>query len=205
MGILNKYLGSATPLNLRVALEKCPVSNSEKYKAYIYKKYYGYVMAIVFRYMKHEMEAEEISNESLVKIFNKLSSFSIHEDDQVLEKTFKSWIGRIAVNTSIDALRVRKQVYMLDDLNGSDTLSFSVENESRLEYEDIISLIQELPDIQRSIFNLYEIEGYSHEEIGKQLQIPESTSRTYLTRAKQKLRKLYASRINLENIQSWFV
>ena len=159
-------------------------------------------MAIVFRYMKHEMEAEEISNESFVKIFNKLSSFSIHEDDQVLEKTFKSWIGRIAVNTSIDALRVRKQVYMLDDLNGSDTLSFSVENESRLEYEDIISLIQELPDIQRSIFNLYEIEGYSHEEIGKQLQIPESTSRTYLTRAKQKLRKLYASRINLENIQS---
>jgi RNA polymerase sigma factor (sigma-70 family) len=48
-----------------------------------------------------------------------------------------------------------------------------------------------LPSIQKSIFNLYEVEGYSHEEIGEMLQIPESTSRTYLTRAKQKLRKIY--------------
>jgi len=71
-----------------------------------------------------------------------------------------------------------------------------------LEYEDMLSLIQQLPDIQRSIFNLYEIEGYSHEEIGKELGIPESTSRTYLTRAKQKLRKLYLSQIDLENIKS---
>lgn len=202
MGILNKYLGNGTPLNLRVALDKCAVSNSEKGKAFLYKKYYGYVMAIVFRYMKHEMEAEELTNECFVKIFSKIESFSIHEDDTVLEKTFKAWIGRIAVNTSIDALRVRKQMYMLDDLNGSDTLHFAVEADSRLEYNDIIALIRELPDIQRTIFNMYEIEGYSHDEIARELSIPESTSRTYLTRAKQKLRKLYATRIDLERIQS---
>jgi len=91
---------------------------------------------------------------------------------------------------------------MLDDLSSSDTIHYSVDNGSRLEYEDMLSLIQQLPDIQRSIFNLYEIEGYSHEEIGKELGIPESTSRTYLTRAKQKLRKLYLSQIDLENIKS---
>lgn len=159
-------------------------------------------MTIVFRYMKHEMEAEELTNECFVKVFSKINSFSIHDDEVILEKTFKAWIGRIAVNTSIDALRVRKQMYMLDDLNGSDTLHFSVEADNRLEYNDIIALIRELPDIQRSIFNMYEIEGFSHEEISKELGIPESTSRTYLTRAKQKLRKLYASQINLERIQS---
>jgi len=202
VGILNKYLGNSAPLNLRVALEKCAMSNSERSKAFLYKKYYGYVMAIVFRYMKHEMEAEELTNECFVKVFAKINSFSIHEDEHILEKTFKAWIGRIAVNTSIDALRVRKQMYMIDDLNGSDTLHFSVEADNRLEYNDIIGLIRELPDIQRSIFNMYEIEGFSHEEIGKELGIPESTSRTYLTRAKQKLRKLYASQINLERIQS---
>jgi len=178
------------------------MSNSEKSKSFLYKKFYGYVMAIVIRYMKHEMEAEELANECFVKAFNKIGSFSLHEDANVLEKTFKSWIARIAVNTSIDALRVRKQMYMLDDLSGSDTIHYSVNNDSRLEYEDMLSLIQQLPDIQRSIFNLYEIEGYSHEEIGKKLDIPESTSRTYLTRAKQKLRKLYLSQINLENIKS---
>ncbi|MVZ65165.1 sigma-70 family RNA polymerase sigma factor [Sphingobacterium sp. DK4209] len=178
------------------------MSNSEKSKAFLYKKFYGYVMTIVFRYMKHEMEAEELTNECFVKVFSKINSFSIHDDEVILEKTFKAWIGRIAVNTSIDALRVRKQMYMLDDLNGSDTLHFSVEADNRLEYNDIIALIRELPDIQRSIFNMYEIEGFSHEEISKELGIPESTSRTYLTRAKQKLRKLYASQINLERIQS---
>jgi RNA polymerase sigma-70 factor (ECF subfamily) len=93
-------------------------------------------------------------------------------------------------------------MYMLDDLSAGDTIHYAVDNGSRLEYEDMLSLIQQLPDIQRSIFNLYEIEGYSHEEIGKELSIPESTSRTYLTRAKQKLRKLYLSQINLENIKS---
>ena len=137
-----------------------------------------------------------------MKVFNKIDTFSLHDDPVVLEKTFKSWIARIAVNTSIDALRVRKQMYMLDDLSTSDTIHYAVENESRLEYEDMLNLIQQLPNIQRSIFNLYEIEGYSHEEIGKELGIPESTSRTYLTRAKQKLRKLYLSQVNVENIKS---
>ena len=202
MGILGKYLGNNEPFSLRTALDKCVVSNSEKGKAYIYKKFYGYIMAIVLRYMKHEMESEEIVNECFVKVFLKLNTFSVHEDDIALEKTFKSWMGRIAVNTSIDALRVRKQMYMLDDLSMSETRHFSVENASSLEYQEILEMIRLLPDIQRTIFNLYEVEGYSHDEIGKKLEIPESTSRTYLTRAKQKLRKMYDSRVNLERMQS---
>lgn len=188
---MGKYGSKLPQWSLRAALEQCAVSDSEKSKAFLYRKYYGYIMAIVIRYMKHEMEAEEMTNECFVKIFKKIKTFSLHDDPTILEKTFKSWIARIAVNTSIDALRVRKQVHMIDDLSSGDTIHLSVENESKLEYEDILALIRRLPDIQRSIFNLYEIEGYSHEEIGKQLNIPESTSRTYLTRAKQKLRKLY--------------
>ncbi|MFZ4261252.1 RNA polymerase sigma factor [Sphingobacterium sp. HJSM2_6] len=178
------------------------MSNSEKSKAFIYKKYYGYIMAIVIRYMRNEMEAEELTNECFVKIFNKLSSFSVHENAEILEKMFRSWIGRIAVNTSIDALRVRKQLYRIDDLSSTELIHCSVANDSSLEYQDIIAMIRELPEIQRTIFNMYEIEGYSHDEISKTLEIPESTSRTYLTRAKQKLRKLYERQINLERIQS---
>ena len=196
MGVFGKYRDKQPQWSLRTALERCAVSDSEQSKAFLYRKYYGYVMAIVIRYMKHEMEAEEITNECFVKIFKKISTFSLHEDATVLEKTFKSWIARIAVNTSIDALRVLKQMHMIDDLSGSETAQLSVENQSNLEYEDILSLLRQLPEIQRSIFNLYEIEGYSHEEIGKQLAIPESTSRTYLTRAKQKLRKLYSIRFD---------
>ncbi len=202
MGIFNKYLKSQVPLSLQTALEQCAMSNSEKSKAFLYKKYYGYIMAIVIRYMRNEMEAEELTNECFVKVFNKISSFSIHENGEVLEKMFRSWIGRIAVNTSIDALRVRKQLYMIDDLSNSELSQFSVDNGSSLEYQDILEMIRELPEIQRTIFNMYEIEGYSHDEISKKLEIPESTSRTYLTRAKQKLRKLYERQLNLERLQS---
>jgi RNA polymerase sigma-70 factor (ECF subfamily) len=67
----------------------------------------------------------------------------------------------------------------------------AVQLDSRLEVNEIMRLLDQLPEIQKTIFNLYEIEGYSHDEIAQMLNIPDSTSRTYLTRAKQKLRKLY--------------
>src|SRR5690606_8654265 len=137
-------------------LERCAVSDSEQSKAFLYRKYYGYVMAIVIRYMKHEMEAEEITNECFAKIFKKISTVSLHEDATLLEKTFKSWIARIVVNTSIDALRVRKQMHMVDDVSGSAPAQLSVENQSNLELEDILSVLRQLPEIQRSLFNLYE-------------------------------------------------
>lgn len=148
-------------------------------------------MAVSIRYVKDEMEAEDVVNESFVKIFRKINDFTFDSDDAVIEKTFKAWMARITVNTSIDKLRVKKDNYALDDLNDADLKSHAVMVSTSLEEKDIMNLLNGLPVIQKSIFNLYEIEGYSHEEIGDMLQIPESTSRTYLTRAKAKLRKLY--------------
>ena len=148
-------------------------------------------MAVVLRYMSQEMEAEESVNESFVKAFNKLYSFEMHADDLILEKTFKSWLARIAVNTSIDMLRSKKQMSFFEDTEEQNIPAQSVMITDRLAVEDILKLLDNIPDLQRSIFNLFEIEGYSHEEIGEMLDIPESTSRTYLTRAKQRLRKLY--------------
>jgi RNA polymerase sigma-70 factor (ECF subfamily) len=69
--------------------------------------------------------------------------------------------------------------------------------EQKLFAEDILKLMNELPELHRAVFNLYEIEGFSHEEIGSMLTIPVSSSRTYLTRAKQKLRELYKKSIKI--------
>lgn len=190
------------PPTLRVALEGCVVSDSEQSKAFIYKKYYGYVKAVVLRYVKVDVESEEIINESFVKVFRKLHSFEQHTDDEVLEKTFRSWMARIAVNTAIDMLRVKKQMQFIDDEEGTEIGNLSVSMTSSLEANDILKLLDGLPPIQKAIFNLYEIEGYSHEEISKMLDVPESTSRTYLTRAKQKLRVLYSKFMDQENIKS---
>ncbi|MBE8720584.1 RNA polymerase sigma factor [Sphingobacterium sp. Ka21] len=201
MKILPKYLKKNTPLSLKKALDECVVSDTERSKSFIYKKFYGYLMAVALRYIQEEMEAEDIVNESFVKVFRKLKAFSFHEDEEVLEKTFKAWIARITVNTSIDKLRAKKEIESIDDVSDKELVHHAVMVSTKLEEQDILKLLYELPEIQRSIFNLYEIEGYSHEEIGKLLNVPESTSRTYLTRAKSKLRKLYMDQVSeLQNI-----
>src|SRR5690606_40444720 len=91
--------------------------------SFVYKTYYGYAMAVVLRYVQAEMEAEEIVNESFVKVFRKLNAFEMHAEDGVLEKTFKSWLARIAVNTSIDVLRAKKPTDMLEDTSEADLRS----------------------------------------------------------------------------------
>ncbi len=155
-------------------------------------------MAIALRYVKDEMEAEDIVNESFIKIFRKLPEFCFDKDETIAEKMLKSWMGRITANTSIDKLRTKKDTVAIDDLNEADLKKHTVTVATTLEENDILNLLNDLPTIQKSIFNLYEIDGYSHEEIGEMLNIPVSTSRTYLTRAKAKLRKLYTAQFDNE-------
>lgn len=199
MSILPRYFKKKSPLTLKLALDECVISGTERSKSFIYKKFYGYLMAVSIRYLKDEMEAEDVVNESFVKIFKKIADFSYGDDEVIMEKSFKAWMARITANTSIDKLRVKKETYALDDIFETDLLGHSVMVSSRLEERDILELLNRLPVIQKSIFNLFEIEGYSHEEIGQLLNIPESTSRTYLARAKSKLRDLYTQQFEVLN------
>ena len=199
VSIVSRYFKRNSPLTLKSALEDCLVEQSERSHTFLYKQFYGYLMAVSLRYVKNEMDAEDIVNESFVKIFRKIADFDILDEENALEKSFKGWIARITVNTSIDKLRAQKLTLDIDEINEVEIIHQSVSISSNLEVKDILMLMNKLPDIQRMIFNLYEIEGYSHEEISKQLNIPESTSRTYLTRAKSKLRMLYTEQFKVLN------
>jgi len=64
-------------------------------------------MAIIIRYVKQDVDAEELVNESFVRVFRKLESFNRDIDDENLEKSFRAWIGRIAANISIDFIRLK--------------------------------------------------------------------------------------------------
>ena len=199
VSIVTRYFKRNSPLTLKSALEDSLAHQSERSQSFLYKRFYGYMMAVSLRYVKNEMEAEDIVNESFVKIFRKLSDFEILQDENALEKSFKGWIARITVNTSIDKLRAQKVTLDIDEINEMDIQNNSVSISTNLEVNDILKLMNKLPDIQRTIFNLYEIEGYSHDEISKQLNIPDSTCRTYLTRAKAKLRTLYQEQFEMMN------
>ena len=199
VSILPRYFKRNSPLTLKLALEDCVARQTERSQSFIYKKFYGYMMAVALRYVKNEMEAEDIVNESFVKIFSKLQNFEILDDQSSLEKSFKGWIARITVNTSIDKLRAQKSTLDIDDINETDIQHQAIELTHNLNVQDIMQLLNKLPDIQRSIFVLYEIEGYSHDEISEKLDIPDSTCRTYLTRAKSKLRMFYQEHFEINN------
>ncbi|MBK1441044.1 RNA polymerase sigma factor [Parapedobacter sp. ISTM3] len=192
-----RYLKGKRVLSLENAVRGCVQDGDERSKEWIYKSCYGYVRAITMRYVKNEFDAEELTNESFIRAFNKIATFSSVESGERFERSFRAWLARIAVNISIDFLRAQKQLLALDDVGEGEIEQQQVEVSGNLHVEDIMKLLLQLPEIQRTIFNLYEVEGYSHEEVSVMLDIPESTSRTYLTRAKKKLRQLYLASINI--------
>jgi RNA polymerase sigma factor (sigma-70 family) len=148
----------------------------------LYKQFYGYAMSIALRYSNSREEACEIINDSFMKAFDKLE----HYDSQ---NSFKGWLRRILINTSIDYYRKNIKHTAVMDIEKADAETLEADVIDRLSAEDILGILRGLPEILRIIFNMYEIEGYSHNEISEQLGIPSSTSRTYLARAKRKLRE----------------
>jgi RNA polymerase sigma factor (sigma-70 family) len=148
----------------------------------LYRHFYGYAMSIALRYSNSRDEACEIVNDSFMKVFDKLAQ---HDENS----SFKAWFRRILVNTSIDYYRKNVKYYSAMEIEKAESESYEPEVISQLSREDILGILRSLPDMLRMVFNMYEIEGYSHSEIAEQLGIPASTSRTYLARAKQKLRE----------------
>jgi RNA polymerase sigma-70 factor (ECF subfamily) len=148
----------------------------------LYKQFYGYAMSIALRYSNSREEACEIINDSFMKAFDKLDQY----DNQ---NSFKGWLRRILINTSIDYYRKNIKHTAVLDIEKADTETLDPDIIDQLSANDILGALRDLPEILRIIFNMYEIEGYSHNEISEQLGIPSSTSRTYLARAKKKLRE----------------
>lgn len=148
----------------------------------LYKQFYGYAMSIALRYSNSREEACEIINDSFMKAFDKLDQY----DNQ---NSFKGWLRRILINTSIDYYRKNIKHTAVMDIEKADTETLDPDIIDQLSANDILGALRDLPEILRIIFNMYEIEGYSHNEISEQLGIPSSTSRTYLARAKKKLRE----------------
>jgi RNA polymerase sigma factor (sigma-70 family) len=148
----------------------------------LYKHFYGYAMSIALRYSNSREEACEIVNDSFMKAFDKLSHYSP-------DNSFKGWFRKILINTSIDYYRKNMKYFAVMNIEKADIEVSDPDIIDRLSTEDILGILRELPELLRIVFNMYEIEGFSHNEIGDELGIPSSTSRTYLARAKKQLRE----------------
>lgn len=157
----------------------------------LYHWLYDYAMKISFRYVSRQEEAEELVNESFIKLFKNIQQFDGSRAGET-EALLKGWFKRIVVNTCIDHLR-RTHLKLVSQEISEESETFADDQENgvdKLMYREIIEAIKKLTPVYRTVFNLFVIEGYSHEEISKLLNISVGASKSNLSKARHNLRKI---------------
>jgi len=164
-------------------LDGCKTGD-QKAQFQIYKLYYKAMYNTSLRIVNDTMEAEDIMQESFLSAFEKIDTYS-----GIV--SFGAWLKKIVVNRSLDALNKKKAVF--EDIDShigirDDSSDETARNEELdIRVEEVKEAIERLPDGYRVILSLYLLEGYDHDEIAEILSINSSTSRSQLSRAKQKL------------------
>ncbi|MCO6487728.1 MAG: sigma-70 family RNA polymerase sigma factor [Phaeodactylibacter sp.] len=154
------------------------------------------VMATCLRYASNSADAEDIFQESFIAIFEQIGSLK-HPERIV------SWIYRIVISKVIRYYRKRAQVVEVTEWNIHNNSPAYQEHEiiQALSAEELLALVQQLPDGYRLVFNLHVMEGYSHGEIGRMLGIREATSRSQLHKAKCWLQKTIVEKFGIHSYE----
>ncbi|MCH8568128.1 MAG: sigma-70 family RNA polymerase sigma factor [Balneolales bacterium] len=169
-------------------------NQSQKHQEDLFRRYFGFAMSVCLRYANQREEALEMVNDSFMKAFR-----HIHRYDS--NRPFKAWFGRILVNTALDYYRANRKYHeRMELVEETPELHAQPEQYLQLDAQEILRLFEQLPQEQRIVFNLFEIEGYSHIEIAEMLNISEGTSRSRLSRAKKSLQHLYLAALNEERV-----
>ena len=178
---------SAEELSLHI--ERCALNKRESQKK-IYTSFYGYAMAVCDRYTNNQDDAVEILNDGFLKIFKEIHRYRPAYSDVV--SSFKGWLRKIMVYTAIDHFRKNHKHQFTTELdNGIIQVSATGEDAlDRISYEEIIRSVQELTPGYRTVFNLFVIEGFTHDEISEQLGISTGTSKSNLAKARRQLQKI---------------
>ena len=164
-------------------LDGCKTGD-QKAQFQIYKLYYKAMYNTSLRIVNDTMEAEDVMQESFLSAFEKIETYSG-------TVSFGAWLKKIVINRSLDALNKKKAIF--EDIESHTGIKdesnddFVRNEEVDVRVEEVKEAIERLPDGYRIILSLYLLEGYDHDEIAEILAISSSTSRSQLSRAKQKL------------------
>lgn len=180
---------------LQHLIEGCKKQDRQSQKL-LYQTLYGFGMSICLRYAHNENEASEVLNDGFFKAF-----INIEQYDE--ERPFKPWLGKIMYHAAIDYYRAGLKWANREDLEQLNPAVNEVSVEQKLGYDDLLGLVQRLPPAYRMVFNLYVIDGYSHEEIGEMIGIGAGTSRSNLYKARLKLQDMLSQPQSLIVLLVW--
>ncbi|WP_040397377.1 RNA polymerase sigma factor [Cesiribacter andamanensis] len=148
-----------------------------------YAHYYGYAMSICLRYTASRDEAQDVLNDGFLKVFTRLEQYD-------RARSLKGWIRRILINTAIDTYRQQHKHFYHDSLEVLQQQELGDPSAlDQLSYEELLGQIRALTPAYRAVFNLYVLDGYTHEEIADILGISIGTSKSNLSRARLQLQQ----------------
>ena len=160
---------------------------SRAVQEHLYKTYYSMFLKVCARYAKDMQDAEQLLNDGFLKVFTQVDNFRN-------AGSFEGWMRRIVVNTCLDYLRshaLKEEMVMHVRAVPAEETNLSVSNSGleRIEFKDMVKMIQALPAMTRTVFNLFVFDGFNHKEISEQLDISEGTSHWHLHQARNLLQK----------------
>ncbi|MFT4666135.1 MAG: RNA polymerase sigma factor (sigma-70 family) [Polaribacter sp.] len=150
----------------------------------LYERYESYWFRICLRYGRNRSEAQDIFQEGAVRLFQVLDKFDLERG------AFKSWSSKVIVNAALNYLKKHQWQQSFEDLKMAEGKIDGSENTlEKLSAKELIEVIQKLPSGYRVVFNMHEIEGYTHHEIAVAMNITVGTSKSQLSKAKKMLRQ----------------
>lgn len=181
-------------MNPEKLIKECR-KNNLKAQSTLYQTYKNTLFSLCLKYCRNIEEAEDNLQDSFIEIFNNIKKYSG-------KGSFEGWMKRITINKAIDKYKKKDFINVVlnnDILEDNDTTIN--ETEAEIPLKIILKFVQNLPNRYRLVFNLYELDGYSHKEIAELLQISESTSKSNLHRAKlilkEKIKEIKSSQTKI--------
>ncbi len=174
----------------RELVEGC-VRNDRRCQEALYRIHFQSMMRMCMRYTQDRDLAMEIVNTGFLRVFKKLHTFQF-------KGSLEGWIRKLVFHSLSDHFKKKdKKVYFLEVEDRDSPVAEAALD--KLYLEDILKLVDQLPDATRDVFILYAIDGYTHVEIGNMLGISEGTSKWHLSNARKKLKDLIRKFYNRKN------
>ncbi len=162
--------------DIELLIKDCKNNKPEAQKK-LYEHLSGKMFGVCLQYAKDYTEAEDILQDGFIKVFTKISQFNF-------KGSFEGWVRRIMVNCALERFRKQNLLYTVSEIQDYDSKLVADDVMAELSSKELLELIQKLSPQYKTVFNLYAIEGYSHQEISDMLKISVGTSKSNLSRAR---------------------
>lgn len=172
-------------MGVKKLIKRCK-KKEPKAQEKLYRLFAPKLFAVSLKYCRNYQEAEDNLQEAFITIFKKIDQF---ED----KGSFEGWLKRITINMALQRYRGHREFQIIDEKNIASAEEIHID-EQEISLSFLLGLVQDLPDRYRMVFNLYVLDGHSHQEVSEILNVSVGTSKSNLARARQKLKKAIENR-----------